>query len=198
VLTLLAAVATRALKATWYQKWLVHRRLRPEAFAGRVQNHLTGRAAYPIHPELLHSAAVMAVLQRYGSSLLPQAYPEGCPAHPSYTAGHATVAGACVTVLKAFFDEEYLLPVPVVPDAEGRTLQPYGGAPLTLGGELDKLANNIGIGRNVAGLHYRSDHSEALGLGETVALAMLAEEKATYNQAFSYRLTCFNGQRLTL
>jgi len=36
--------------------------------------------------------------------LLPQAYPEGAPMHPSYGAAHAAVAGACVTVLKACFE----------------------------------------------------------------------------------------------
>jgi membrane-associated phospholipid phosphatase len=29
----------------------------------------------------------------------------GCPLHPSYPSGHATVAGACSVMLKAFFDE---------------------------------------------------------------------------------------------
>ena len=33
--SLVTEVATRALKAVWYQKWFVHRRLRPEAFGGR-------------------------------------------------------------------------------------------------------------------------------------------------------------------
>lgn len=36
--------------------------------------------------------------------LLPMAFPEGSPMHPSFGAGHATVAGACTTILKAFFD----------------------------------------------------------------------------------------------
>jgi len=39
-----------------------------------------------------------------GNFLLPMAFPEGSPMHPAYGAGHATVAGACVTVLKAFFE----------------------------------------------------------------------------------------------
>ena len=29
--------------------------------------------------------------------------------HPAYGAGHATVAGACVTILKAFFDTSAVL-----------------------------------------------------------------------------------------
>ena len=32
--TIVAEVATRALKAVWYQKWIVHRDLRPEAYGG--------------------------------------------------------------------------------------------------------------------------------------------------------------------
>jgi len=38
------------------------------------------------------------------NALLPMAFPEGSPMHPAYGAGHATVAGACVTILKAFFE----------------------------------------------------------------------------------------------
>jgi len=38
------------------------------------------------------------------NALLPMAFPEGSPMHPAYGAGHATVAGACVTVVKAFFE----------------------------------------------------------------------------------------------
>ena len=42
IATIVAEPSTRALKAVWYSKWGVHRRLRPEMFAGRVHNHLTG------------------------------------------------------------------------------------------------------------------------------------------------------------
>ena len=34
--------------------------------------------------------------------LLGLTYPEGSPLHPSYPSGHATLAGACITVIKAF------------------------------------------------------------------------------------------------
>lgn len=198
ILTLVTEVATRALKATWYQKWMVHRRLRPEVLAGRVHHRLTGAASYPIHADVLNSAAVQAVHRRTGSYLLPMAFPEGSPSHPSYTAGHATVAGACVTILKAFFDERALIPEPVVPDEDGLRLLPYSGPPLTVGGELDKLANNIGIGRNMAGVHYRSDNSESLLLGERVALQMLAEQKQWHNQRYTCSLTRFNGETVTI
>jgi hypothetical protein len=40
---------------------------------------------------------------------LPMAFSAGSPPHPAYGAGHASVAGACVTVLKAWFDEDVKL-----------------------------------------------------------------------------------------
>src|SRR5262249_14193981 len=51
-----AEIATAALKAVWYQKWFVHRRLRPEAFGGAIHNHLTNRRQYSIHSDILNSA----------------------------------------------------------------------------------------------------------------------------------------------
>jgi hypothetical protein len=47
------------------------------------------------------------IFSRYGSYLLPQAYPEDSPTHASHPIGHATIAGACVAILKAFFDENF-------------------------------------------------------------------------------------------
>jgi hypothetical protein len=83
ILSLVTEVATRAVKAVWYQKWFIHRRLRPEAFGGLVHNVLTGAAAYPIDAEILDSAVMSAVFSKDGSYLLPQAYPEGSPLHPA-------------------------------------------------------------------------------------------------------------------
>jgi hypothetical protein len=58
VLDLVARAANLGLKAAWYQKWSVHRRLRPEVFGGRVHNHKIGMASYPIHAKVLNSQAV--------------------------------------------------------------------------------------------------------------------------------------------
>src|SRR6185437_7740944 len=128
-----------ALKAVWYQKWFVHRRLRPEAFAGRIHNLLTHPGLnYLVHRDVLNSAALHQIFSRYGTYLLPQGYPEGSPLHPSYGAGHATVAGACVTALKALFDESSVIQNPAVPTADGLSLVPYDGLELTVGGELNK------------------------------------------------------------
>src|SRR5216117_536862 len=58
IATLLTEVAARVLKAQWFQKWYVHRNLRPEAYAGRVHNHVRGAAHYPLGPDVLDSPAL--------------------------------------------------------------------------------------------------------------------------------------------
>ena len=61
-----------ALKAVWHQKWFVHRRLRPEEYAGRVHVRRRRGADYPIHSDVLESEALRRVSDRFGSDLLPQ------------------------------------------------------------------------------------------------------------------------------
>lgn len=203
IATMLCEVATRALKAVWNQKWFVHRRLRPEAFAGRVDRTLYHGANYPVHSEILNSITTSSRLGKYlpeGNALLPQVFPEGAPTHPSYGAGHATVAGACTTILKAWFNESTVIQNPVVPDATGTVLVPYAGSEnLTVGGELNKIAANVALGRNIAGVHWRSDATASLKLGEEIALSVLRDQKACYNEPFAgFSLTKFDGTRITV
>ena len=199
IATMVGEPSTRALKAVWYQKWGVHRRLRPEVFAGRIHNHLTGAANYPIHSDILNSRALNRIRRRYRNYLLPMAFPEGSPLHPAYGAGHATVAGACTTMLKALFDESFVVPNPVVPDAGGTGLVPYAGPALTVGNELNKLAANVGVGRNHAGVHWRTDYTESLKLGEQVAISILRDQRNCYSETFSgFSLTKFDGTTITV
>ena len=193
--TLLCEVATRALKAVWFQKWFVHRRLRPEVFGGRIHVHRNGWRQYPIHADVLNSEALAKTRAKTGTFLLPLVFPEGSPTHPAYGAGHATVAGACVTILKALFDETFPVPKLVVPNLEGTELVPLNTttAPLTVGGELNKLASNVATGRNIAGVHWRSDGFNSLLLGEAIAVALLREHKSTFNEGGSFRFTSFRG-----
>lgn len=101
VLDLVAKAGNLALSGAWYQKWLVHRRARPELYGGRLNYHKTGKRDYNLPSDILDSDAVARVFAQNNTYLLPQAFPEGSPTHPSYPAGHATIAGACATVLKA-------------------------------------------------------------------------------------------------
>jgi hypothetical protein len=203
IATLLCEISTRALKAVWNQKWFVHRRMRPEAFGGRIHRALYDNANYPVHAEILNSISSSTRLGKYmpaGNALLPQAFPEGAPTHPAYGAGHATVAGACSTILKAWFDESTVIQNPVVPDATGTVLVPYSGsANLTVGGELNKIASNVANGRNMAGVHWRSDATESLKLGEAIAISVLRDQKGCYSEPFNgFTLTKFDGTTITV
>jgi hypothetical protein len=202
IATIVAEPSTRALKGVWYQKWFVHRKLRPEAYGGLVHNKVAAGVDYPIHPDVLESEALSRVFGVQGTYLLPQAFPEGSPLHPSYGSGHSTVAGACVTILKAFFDESHVIPNPVVPSADGLTLVPYTGpdaGELTVGGELNKLASNVATGRNIAGIHWRSDGNESITLGEAIAIGILRDQSRTYKEDSSgLTFTRFDGTTVTV
>jgi hypothetical protein len=52
------------------------------------------------------------------------------------------------------------------------------------GGELNKVTSNVAIGRNIAGVHWRSDGTESLFLGEQVAIALLRDHRQTFNEHF--------------
>jgi len=203
LLSLLGEVSVRAHKAVWYQKWQVHRRLRPEEFGGRANFTLEGLRDYPIHPKFFESNALPITREIFGSYFLPQAFPEGSPTHPAYGAGHATLAGACVTILKAWFDSErqYTDFAPLYqPNADGTALVglPYDIA-ITVAEELNKLASNVAIGRNIGGVHWRSDYTESVFLGEQVAIWLLEDYGFTYNEKFAgFRFRNFAGNLITV
>ena len=193
----LARVTTAAMKAAWCQKWMVHRRLRPEALGGLIHLTRTRVRSYPLSSTLLNRAAVEAVFKRTGTYLLPQAYPEGSPMHPSYPAAHATVSGACSIVLKAFFNEQMLLPGCVVPDRQGTSLVPLPDYAPTIGAEIDKLAFNISLARSWAGIHFRSDDEAGLELGEDVAISILQDLVRTYTEDFKgFAFTRISGTKV--
>lgn len=221
ILSLVTEVATRALKAVRFQKFNVHRRLRPEGVGGLVHRCKSGdktgievieTLVNGLGEELLDLVAEHNKIQNQNSDrvndesakvpsyLLPMAFPEGSPMHPSYGAGHATVAGACVTILKAFFDHGWELrdkdsnPFAYQAAADGSCLEKVSiERPLTVEGELNKLASNISIGRNWAGVHYFTDYIESVRLGEEIALGILEEQKLTYGENFSMTVPLFDG-----
>ena len=227
ILTLVTEVATRALKAVRFQKFNVHRRLRPEATGGlieRYNNEPNNELFAGVKPlfdaldrDLLRRIARLngtanATITENGNPrsddfsptgrseetlLLPMAFPEGSPMHPTYGAGHAAVAGACVTVLKAFFDHGHELDFAFAPDRCGMELMDVrnelGCKKLTVEGELNKICSNISIGRNWAGVHYFTDYIESIRLGEKIAIGLLEEQKLTYKENFSMTIPMFDG-----
>jgi hypothetical protein len=210
LLQVLGEVLGRSLRAVWWQKWGVHRRLRPEEYGGRVHNQITGARTYPLHASITTSLGTGGLAPYFGqagekfptSYLLPQAYPEGAPTHPAYGAGHATGSGACATILKAFFDESAPIENPLQASTDGLSLVAYAGADaaqMTVGGELNKLAGNVALFRNAAGVHWRSDYTESLPLGEAVAIRLLQEMTLGFNEDDGFfEFTRFDGVRIRI
>jgi hypothetical protein len=197
-------VSDAALRACWHEKWVRHCVMRPEEYGALVDRALRGENV-GIHPMIAKSDAVKRVKAKFGSALLPQAYPEGAPPHPSYPSGHATIAGACVTVLKALFDESRQLRFPLQPTRDGKdweNVDPNLPAP-NVGAELNKLATALSMGRNFAGIHWRSDAWQGLLLGESIAKAWLKSERAKSAEGQQgwlkpFAFTSFSGEKVSV
>jgi hypothetical protein len=210
----LPEMATRALKAAWFHKWIVNLRQRPEEYGALVHARKTNRvpmpkAALDLHADVLNSQAVAQTFSQFGTYLLPQAFPEGAPTHPCYPTGHGTVAGACITALKFFFDgSQKIRPLLLAagsdvmqPSSDGLSLVPYTGADrdtLTINGELSKLAFNISFGHGIhAGIHFRSSTQASILLGEQVGISVLNDRAEGYNEPFNISITKFDGTTVT-
>ncbi len=197
-LELLGEAVQEGLKTAWYQKWQVNRRACPEEYGFYVHKQVEDNMPLGISTELTDSDVLPKIHAIFGTYLLAQSYPEGCPTHPAYPAGHAVVAGACVTILKALFDEDFEIRRPVEPSADNKYLIYYSGK-LHVGNELNKLAANISLGRDHAGVHYRSDGYDGLLLGEKVAIDILENASFLPNENFAgFELTKFDGTRITV
>lgn len=248
ILALVSEVATRALKVVWQQKWQQHLRLRPEAYGGLVHVQNIGvsgtKRPYGLPKWLFDTDAAKCILKKNKGSnatddqakdketlLLPMAFTPGSPTHPAYGAGHATVAGACVTVLKAYFltfvtdaaGNDRLIPFctlrersqPYDPDKpitsycanlklkdpeECLKVKKYDNRmelskkiaqSLTIEGELNKLAQNVAMGRSMGGVHWRTDNSRSLVLGEALAAEILADITTDSNEKPSFTFRTF-------
>ncbi|MFL5537886.1 MAG: phosphatase PAP2 family protein [Longimicrobiaceae bacterium] len=157
-----------ALSAAWYYKWLsprayTSRRERPWEYAvanGCTLNVLFDRPLNGLGSDSvddLYSYAT-GTLERNGRR--PDFYPPvggyidtspGTPRHPAYPSGHSTYSGAASELLSFFF-----------PDYRA---------------EFDRLADNIGLARLWAGVHWRSDHEAGNKLGRTVACLVIDQLK---------------------
>lgn len=208
-------ISRHALKAAWVQKWRKNLRLRPEAMAGRIAKIEDGALASSlVHADLFTEGAnTLAAVKAYNSAQggeakawLPIQFAEGSPTHPSYPAGHAAIAGACSTLLKIYFADGAWsdLGLSVVESLNGTSLDAYSNSDndeseMTIHGELNKLASNMSIGRNMAGVHYRSDGDQGMILGEKVAIQYFKDMKETYNVSIGeISFVGFDGSTITI
>lgn len=208
----------KAERHAWYTKWCVNRYLRPEVGAARVHQWRVGNRDYPIvWPE---DAVVLDRVFAYnealntktdeGTYLLPQLLAVGSPSHPSFTAGHAITAGACVTLLKAWLDLSLTYVAwdgsgsigtleAVQTTADGMDVEPYTGDDLSLEGELNKLCHNLSWGRDMSGVHWPADNYEGNAQGEALAIAILREEMPLYPEDFTgFHLRKFDGTEIVI
>ncbi|WP_213956820.1 twin-arginine translocation pathway signal protein [Variovorax sp. dw_954] len=199
--SILSLASSLGIRINYYQKWYLQRVLRPEAFGGLVHHRLANKVSeYPIHEAFLGSQALERSRAKNGTHLLSHVFPEGAPIHSSYPGGAAIIASVTVTLLKAFYDESLVIPNPVQPDpADPTRLVPYQGPPLTVGGELNKLALNYGSGRTAGGIHWRSDAAASYAQGEALVISLLREQKQTFREPFEgFSFTRFDGTRVTV
>jgi hypothetical protein len=177
-----------ALVAAWYLKWRAPRtisfRPRPwecyhelDVLFDRLSNSTNSadaeRRALPLGQRPNRSDNVYSVpwnppnkvpppLARLGETAPPEAYPRdvidglppsqptpGTPRHPAYPSGHSTYSAAATRLLIEFFPR-------------------YRE-------ELCRLADNIGMARLWAGVHWRSDHTYGQLVGTAVAEMIIAQ-----------------------
>lgn len=224
-LTCIGAVTRAALRAAWLTKWQNSLKIRPETAAARLSWYET---ATDKPPELatwaeMFSEDLKTRIKAWtasqgadeGSTFLPLLYDEGSPTHPSFPAGHATVAGACVTIMKAFLHTHgpapayapvkwtaKFGPVQMVSDDTGDLVDTVDSGE-TIVGELNKLASNVSLGRNLAGVHYRCDGYCGIVMGEEVAISYLKAMTYSYYPAIlkkniSFLLEKFDGTLVTI
>lgn len=194
----LAHVAMGALRVAWNFKWGISMKIRPEALADRIERAVAAADGTNVPPGFATLKAAFGPSGGYnglfahqpsdfqGTKQLYLQYPEGSPMHPAWPAGHAVVAGACTTVLKAMFDcnhangERRVWPMDqkkkVGGSAANTNLVGDADNPaITIVGEFNKLASNVSLGRDFAGVHYRCDGDCGLLLGEAYAITYLQD-----------------------
>lgn len=228
--SVMAEASHEAIKTVWAHKWLAHRSLRPEAFAALVHRaKTTGVNEFGLHASLFDQdlldwviahnqrqadASIVTdmrdrlTMQQASTYLLSQEYPEASPLHPAFLSGHAGIAGACATVLKAYFNGNAKIASfmnPVKPNGDGSSLvnltDAEGAQELTVNSELHKLASNACLGsRNAAGIHYRCDADMGCLLGEQVAIQWLMDQVRKHREEkfIGFEITKFDGTKIRI
>ena len=222
ILSILGFVTRSALRVAWSIKWGTSMKIRPEQYAdhcesasGMSEEDAQRVPGFRDLKERMERNGIKQILklikeknktdieslipeteratgEDHASLRLPLIYQEGSPAHPSFCAGHAVVAGACCTILKAMIKTHHpdgskilwkeLMGNPVSVSTDDRTtlISHDITSGETITGEINKLASNIAMGRNAAGVHYKCDSLCGLAVGEQVAINFLKIQAKCY------------------
>jgi hypothetical protein len=153
-----------ALLAAWHVKWGHRRQGQPDFTRSYVQR--------PIEYELARGAPRFQVL--YDNKLNPNGtehgprqcpdptFPSpGTPRHPAYPSGHSTYSAAASRILEYFFGKPGSL------EKSDQQIEDDGDDHAAI--HLRRLADNIGLARLWAGVHWRQDHTTGQSLGRWVA-----------------------------
>ena len=233
LLSILGSVCRASLRSAWTVKWGAVCKVRPETYAGHLNNAISmspqDSSNIPGYSDLrewskaeFQTSQILDKIKQQNLDQvgeanlhLPLMYSEGSPTHPSYPAGHAVLAGACCTVLKAMikthngttkrlWKDVYGLDGTLAcnPQAPSETVS-VSATGETITGEINKLASNIAIGRNAAGVHYRSDADCGLYIGERIAEEYLITQVRYYypeaiRSDISFTFERFNGELVSI
>lgn len=166
---LLAEASDEAFGDCWKLKYdpdPQRRRARPEELLARQE---------VLHP-IWHERGAPLLAPWGGRLPLPIA--EGCPMHSAWTSGHAVTAAAEAVVMMATYRDGPWPFAPIQASPDGLSLVPANSSSLTVHGEIRKFAWNKGFGRCPLLVHYRSDVTAGLLVGQAAAVRVLRQRKA--------------------
>lgn len=144
---LIAEAAWRVSPSSFCTKWH-YMRARPEEVAGAIAREEID-APYAIKAKLFN---VFRQSELASNQLSFTMFPEGCPNHPAYNAMHSAAAGAIALVIKVMFD------------LTGMDRH-----------EVDMTAYDMAFFRTRAGVHYPTDNSIGLWMGEETVTRWLPD-----------------------
>jgi hypothetical protein len=75
------------------------------------------------------------------------------------------------------FDETFVIPNPVEPNADGTALVPYVGPPLTGSRRAEQARLEHRLGTLRGGIHWRTDVVEGNYLGQQMSIGILRDMK---------------------
>ena len=194
VQALLAEGTSYAVRASYWQKYFVHRTVRPEAYGGLAHHRLAnGVSDYPLHDDFLRSEALKRSKAKYGTYLLSQTYPgvRRCtppiPAAPRSPGRHGPCSKRSSTRAGSFRSA----------DSPIRSIRPARalyGSPAHGRRRAEQARGEQRLGRNWSGIHGAPTPLPRVAAGEAVAISILRNERRTFHEPFDgFTFTKFDG-----